>query len=807
MALTPEQIDRFRQLSEEVEVDPPRTSPAERNLLAADGVDPDDYARKHELSRKTGVPVPALDGEAGKQVERSQETKTRIDRFREMADDVQVTKAFVEDPTRAIVSQDDLVTLAAIEREANRAWYELDERTFENWGTTSLMGMGKTWDQAAIAYLEEVKGIGEKTFLERTLEPTGMGLTPMGMMQNLQESVLAQAMEKAAGGEDEFEQWKTAIGQRIDKHKQNLEFAEQEIGRLTPEGLTVMEEGLRGGLQMIADMAPGLGISIASRGRFNPTLGYLTGKTWLDSYGSAITSGKSHETSKAYASIDAVIEFATERIPTKRLEAIVGELGGTGLKSSVKRWLAGEALGEQAATFAQSMNAYAFELDEELAGATDFWEALDIQARRQAVTFISTLAGGGSMAGTIKGVDYLANRERRAMAKVLERTQQYRGSEAEQERIDNLVYLAQSSKTNERSKEMFDEFITKLDEKGGEKKIYMDPAVMGEWVFADLGAIPDSMRKQLDASGGMIEMSLATFMTEFAPDEKRMELVRPFIKTSENLYTKAEMESDETNEFIKTLLSSAAKAQETKSQADEIAEDLIRQIVATGRQTEATARQSVAVTTAQIVVQYEFLKKSGFKKEDGSEVTLQELYEDFGLRIAKPEEKVGTEATPREFMSQLDQPAYLDAPAAFETMRDSFLDKLPEDADHADLMDNIEKFSTEQRNVLKALARNDWLGFDYPAQAINAAFSGEIDNYEVSAGLKQAIGRMVNKELGFSPAPRVLRQQNFGNMAVTETVIDEDGMPLDITESADVLWFEHQQRLDNVDALRRCFNG
>jgi len=252
-----------------------------------------------------------------------------------------------------------------------------------------------------------------------------------------------------------YQLWQEGIREEIEGHKQNLEFAESEIARLTPQGLTVMEEGLRGGLQMVADMAPGLAISVATRGKFNPTLGYLTGKTYLASYGSAIVAGKDHDTAMTYAGIDAAIEYATERLPTKRLEQLVGEVGGTGIKSSIKKWLVGEALGEQAATLGQSLNAYAFELDEELAGATDMYEAFEIQGRRQAVTFISTLVGGGGMAGTLKGVDYLANRERRAMAKVLEKTSKFRGSEAEQERLDTLIHLAQSSKTSERSKEMF----------------------------------------------------------------------------------------------------------------------------------------------------------------------------------------------------------------------------------------------------------------------------------------------------------------------------------------------------------------
>ncbi len=706
MALSTQQLlEQYNALNDEgAEYEEP-ASQAESSLNNSSLFDPDEYARKRDLSSKTGVPVEGITPENEKEMGRSAETERLLNQYRDLGEDSPIAKKFVEDPVNAIVSQDDLHTLAAIEREANRSWYELDERTFENWGTTSLMGMGKTWDQSAILFLEEARATGEKTFQEKLLDPSMMGLTPPGLMMNALDEAMGWTLERAHGGAAEFQAWKDKIGEQIESHKQNLEFAESEIGRLTPQGLTVMEEGLRGGLQMVADMAPGLAISIATRGKFNPTLGYLTSKTFLDSYGSAMVSGKDHRTAKTYAGIDAMIEYATERLPTKRLEAILGEVGGTGLKSSIKKWLVGEALGEQVATLTQSLNAYAFELDDELANARDLGEALEIQGRRQAVTFISTLAGGGSMAGTIKSVDYLANRERRAMAKVIERTSKFRGSEAEQERIDNLTYLAQASKTNERAKDLFEQF---MEEAAPDQKIFVDPAVMGEWMFADLGAVPDSLKKQLDGSGGMIEMSMSQFMTEFASDKARMEILRPHIKTSEELYTATEMESDDAKQYIKDLLSTAAAATETKNKADEISEQLIEQLVSTGRQSQATARQSIAITTAQIVTQYEFLKKSGYTKEDGTEVTLEELYEDFGLRIAPPDEKVG----------------------------------------------ETDPYMTQETAV-----------------------------------------------------PRVLKEQDFGNNAFTDTRLDEAGNAVTITEKVTDLWNDLQERTNNIESLRNCLRA
>jgi hypothetical protein len=788
MALTSEQLlEQYNALSDEGAEYEPAGSVAESNLDASSQFDPDEYARKRDLSKKTGVPVEALTPENEKEIARSDETSRLLQQYRSLGEGAPITAKFAENPVNAIVSQDDLETLAAIERESNRSWYEVDERTFENWGDTALMGMGKTWDQLSIHFFEglKVKGIDVDSLVTGGGNPLSRGL---GMVQ---EEILSSLY-----GPDKIDMWNEQLEKKIAPHVQNLEFAESEIARLTPQGLSVMEEGLRGGVQMVADMAPGLAISIATRGKFNPTLGLLTGKTYLDSYGSAITSGKDHETAKAYAGIDAVIEYWSERIPTKRLEALLGEVGGKGIKSSIKRWLVGEALGEQGATLGQSLNAYAFELDDELAGAKDVWEALEIQGRRQAVTFISTLAGGGSMAGTIKGVDYLANRERRAMAKVIERTQKFRGSEAEQKRIDNLVYLAQSSKTNERAADMFAEF---MDEAAPEQKIYVDPAVMGEWAFSDLGKVPDTLLRQIDQSGGMIEMTMSQFMTEFASDEARMEVLRPFIKTNEELYTPTEMESDDAKDFIKELLSTAAAAKETKSQADTIAETLIEQLVATGRQSEATARQSIAITTAQVVTQYELLKKSGFKKEDGSEVTLEELYADFNLRIAKPDEVVARKETD-DYMTQ--DP---NSPEAQMAGRKRKFDALsPEkQARYTGIAQQKKELVSQWMELRTTMHEAGEANPDQEKQEHQANMLRSLID-DLNGEIEDLVGS--GPDLSVVP-PRVLKQQNFGNIELVGAAVDEAGNAVRVTESAATLWKEQQQRQRNIEKLRGCLRG
>ena len=85
-----------------------------------------------------------------------------------------------------------------------------------------------------------------------------------------------------------------------------------------------------------------------------------------------------------------------------------------------------------------------------------------------------------------------------------------------------------------------------------------------------------------------------------------------------------------------------------------------------------------------------------------------------------------------------------------------FLSELPEDADIDEVMDvleNTDTFSPQMRELVSALAEDDWLGFDYPAQAITAATSKNIDNFDASPRLKKAVdsGSMYEVEIDASP--------------------------------------------------------
>jgi len=129
------------------------------------------------------------------------------------------------------------------------------------------------------------------------------------------------------------------------------------------------------------------------------------------------------------------------------------------------------------------------------------------------------------------------------------------------------------------------------------------------------------------------------------------------------------------------------------------------------------------------------LSKSGISQE-----LLQKYIAPYADRVARQQPKPDVPT-----FDNRDPAAYKDAQFILPELRDSFLNSLPEDASFDEAMDWSEGQTPNVRNFLKALERDDWLGFDYPAQSIDAAMSEEADNFNLSQGTKSALGRLVNE--------------------------------------------------------------
>jgi hypothetical protein len=74
-------------------------------------------------------------------------------------------------------------------------------------------------------------------------------------------------------------------------------------------------------------------------------------------------------------------------------------------------------------------------------------------------------------------------------------------------------------------------------------------------------------------------------------------------------------------------------------------------------------------------------------------------------------------------------------------LRKVFQDNLPDDAEIDEVMDLLGEgvFTDKQEAVIRALNDDDWLGYDYPSQALNAVYRGNLRDYDPSDELVNAL--------------------------------------------------------------------
>jgi hypothetical protein len=127
-----------------------------------------------------------------------------------------------------------------------------------------------------------------------------------------------------------------------------------------------------------------------------------------------------------------------------------------------------------------------------------------------------------------------------------------------------------------------------------------------------------------------------------------------------------------------------------------------------------------------------------------------------------PKVKNKPEVTPMRVMRKPKEPAVDamgDPVAAFRRIADNpnvnntlydQLDFLQPDMGADEFMEALdeENVSSAVKGLMKALDSDDWLGFDSPSQALAAIMSERVDQFDLSARLKTAMGRYANEVTG-----------------------------------------------------------
>jgi len=218
---------------------------------------------------------------------------------------------------------------------------------------------------------------------------------------------------------------------------EQIQASQQRVAELTPKDLNIVERGVRGGIESLVTMAPGVVASIATRSPI-PGLAAAGALEGFGGYAEARAEGLDPDSALAYGGINAGIEVATEAIGVGPLMRILNKSDIGGVKKELLKFAAREVPTEQAATLLQSLNAYGFGLDEELANAKTAEEAARIQAERQAVTFISTIVAGGAQAGGIAAINKVRENQIRRDIESTVRDMEGVGSDIERQRLQEL---------------------------------------------------------------------------------------------------------------------------------------------------------------------------------------------------------------------------------------------------------------------------------------------------------------------------------------------------------------------------------
>ena len=575
------------------------------NMTEAIKVNPDQHAQTVKLSQQSGVPEFAVKSNP-EQVEH----KLKLDKINldGMTTRAPATSKFLTDNVNnSVIAQEDVVG----------GLLEGIERTFS--------GIGRS---IGVGFETQAKGLllaGNEATSSRIDDLIPAGAMPIGMEFEAQQ--LSREMAANFGIETN-EDLAAAKQEASDRLIGEIQTLQKERQSLTPEDLNIVQEGVRAGVESLANMTPGIALSILSGGRAAPLLATIGAQTFTGSYGESRAEGLTTEEARWFASIDAAIEVGTELLPVGTLERMVTG-GSKGLTKEALKFVVQEMGTEQLATALQTVNSYMFGLDKELENAEGAQEIIEIQLRRQAVTAIATIVAGGTQVTAATAVNKTINK--------LNQTEQNKETQGdiEQRNIDKLSADSAKSKLRERDVESFKQFIREADGEnnthvfidGVQTSLYLQSKTREE-IEADpaLKALSNAARESR-ATGADVAVAIDTFTGDIAGTDTFTEL-RDHMTMSEETVSpfRQEQHQVETQAYVETLMNEAQENASEYVEAQEIYTTVRDQLIDTGAVNAANASIMAQIVPAWATAQ---AKRSG--------KTVQQVYTDAGLTIEGPQ--------------------------------------------------------------------------------------------------------------------------------------------------------------------------
>ena len=520
------------------------------SLNAAVGSNPDYEAELRKAARKTGVPIDAARSYPD-EVKRQAQINS-ID-FNTLSQQFPRTAAFLSGVDNARVAHDDVDNLSAMEKAVSAVKYLVSAPDAKN----TLMG-----DIGAGVYQASRGAAG--VFQAATELP----------------APLLDWME--ATTPEQFAGWRGAIGgnplRRLSEgFAAQGKGADQEAKRLSPAQIGTFANGVSSGVQSLTQNLLTLPMALFPGGQ-GAVLTSMAGMSGGQSYQQAREKGLPMQQALPFAASQAVIEYATEKIPVSRL---IGDLTkNASLKTILTRQLAAELPGEQVATVLQDLNDWAV-----LNPEKPFSDYLAERPSAAAQTLIATAVGVGGNVAVMRAIE-------NATSGLESRAQQ---SERNTQTIEQINQLAKASKLAQRDPDTFEAFVAQAAENGPVQDVYVNAQTLAQSGFAEqLAQVSPAVAEQLTtalATGGDIKIPVAEYAARIAPTEFAQGLL-DHLKTEPQGMSRAEAQ-----EFMQTqqetLQAEIEKAIATKqgddtfkASADEVKNYVKAQLQQAGRFTD-----------------------------------------------------------------------------------------------------------------------------------------------------------------------------------------------------------------------------
>jgi len=277
---------------------------------------------------------------------------------------------------------------------------------------------------------------------------------------------------------------------------------------LMPKADGILGAGYYSGIASLSRNLAALPLALLPGGQA-AALTAMTAPVAGQEYGDARDQGLGVGQALSYGASQAVIEYATERLPLSRL---LGDLkAGTPFYQLVARQMLLEVPGEQIATVLQDLNEWAV-----LNPDQPFSAYLAERPSAAAQTLIATVVGTGGQVTVMRGLDAAVRRATGERAQAEQAEQRAR-------LLEELNRLAAASDLQKRDAGTFEQFVERASQDGPVQDVYIDANLLMQSGLAEqLAAVSPSVAEQLETaalSGGSVQIPVAEYAARIAPTD------------------------------------------------------------------------------------------------------------------------------------------------------------------------------------------------------------------------------------------------------------------------------------------------